>query len=207
MNRISPIAIAVATLLVASVAIQSNGQETPKYKGRWWLSLSEEKRVIFLDGYLDCYKFEANRSDRFGALFLRAKQVTAMYETDPTTLGVSVADAFYKFRLKESDPEPMPGGEVWSEPHWYYDGEFFRQMGPSGRVVFLEGYMYCLERSVPSLRRAFPRTVQHYSNLVTTWFEIDDEKETINIETMREPIATVLKRFASSSCPKKKDSQ
>lgn len=205
MNRIRPIAITVATLLVASLAIQSNAQETGKYNGRWWLSISKKKRTSFLNGYLDCYAFEASGSDRFGAISRHAQQITALYETNPQTLEVSVADVFHKFKLKDDDPEPMSGGESWNEPHWYYDGEFWREIGSLGRTAFVEGYMYCLERAALGSRRAFPRSAQYYSNLVTTWYPIDDEKETINIEEMREKIARVLFQFACpSSCKKGK---
>ncbi len=47
-------------------------------------------------------------------------------------------------------PKPLEGGEVWTEKHWFFNGEYWGQMRRYDQIAFVDGYCVMLS-DVPLL--------------------------------------------------------
>ncbi len=160
----------------------------PIFDGKWWAASFAEERSGYLNGYLDCYIYDAKAKSNSGGSTIAdfSNAIDEYYRTHRPTAPVSTA-------LKQIDrtakPHPVPeGGEKWTEPHGYYDGLWWRGGSPEEQLGYVEGYLSCYSSEVLSSGAVFSKTAAQYRALVNKFLDghskSDDEK-----------VAHLLRRF------------
>jgi len=97
------------------------------HDGRWWQSTLEDQRNEYLNGYMDCAVYDGGRRDLPSVGIVKiAQAIQSFYDSHSKSLGtpvVTVLDLVSK--QKGMHPMPLTGGEVWTNKHGYYDGEYW----------------------------------------------------------------------------------
>jgi hypothetical protein len=169
-------------MLAASIAAQP-----PKYDGRWWKSLTFDEQDAFASGYLDCYVWDARRADYSKQpISQQIREVSSFYTANPELLYTPVTEVLRRL--------PRYGGvSRGTERHGTYDGDFWRQLNPSGRVAFVRGYTVC--RSL-YLATRFSATPEGYAQMISIWYGLSSRDESeLNEKTANEKIGDVLVRL------------
>ena len=186
-------------LLPISAAAQSwskqHSEPDKAYDGRWWLSLDSDEQSGFLNGSADCLTWVAHAKWLSHSVEQLEKKVTEYYETHPESGAMPVIEVWRRL-LREIPPsKPLKGGEVWTNPHGYYDGLYWRQDSESGNRGFLEGYLLCMRTQVKSPSETYSRPVDYYGAKINAYLKANPKVDD-------EPIAVILSRFRD--CPKQK---
>lgn len=186
-------------LLVALACVVATGtaQSQKIYDGNWWTTVSAEEQEGFLDGYVVCYYDEVKGSDRFDRPYAEYRErITAFYEQASPRRKQLVADVLHQFRFKPGE-DPREGGETG-----FFDGQSWREMRPENRLWFLEGFLWCYSNRAGNPRGKFSRDAADYVALIDQWYEIDDEKQSINANRVDKKVLTVLFKFVDKTCNK-----
>ena len=164
------------------------------YDGRWWRSIAHEEQIGFVEGFGDCYKWDYRHDAPFQDRSFQAiaDLVTAGLDHDSARLSTPVATLLLD---TSPGPRPEPGGEVWSNPHGYFDGQFWREAGAAGRLGFVEGYVDCRVRFVRGAAARFSRPAPQYTALISAWYGINDSTDAQDEHRASATIASVLLRF------------
>jgi hypothetical protein len=127
-------AIAVLTLVAGGLAVQAQGDQSPRavkreraYDGRWWSGGEPEERSGFLNGAADCLAYVAHEKwVSSHSIEWLAPKISGYYESHSASRVVPVVEVWRKL-ISEAPPETPPkGGEVYTNPHGYYDGLYWR---------------------------------------------------------------------------------
>jgi len=141
-------ALAVVVCLGAQPpAVRVSGQLGHVYDGQWWGTIQTQEKQGFVVGHEDCFVWEGKRT-----------RTKSLAEKEL----VAALDAFYRKRGNSrlsvpaaikaiagvapwpDHPKPInTGGEVWSEPHWYLDGTWWRGGSEVEHRGYVEGYLAC----------------------------------------------------------------
>ena len=191
---------AIPWLLAALVVVTlrpSTGQHflTNDYAGHWWQAAVPDERSGFISGYLDCYLWEYKGPARYSHRSLKAlgDLVSEYYERHQAQLSASVTSVLLRFRDLPGDPATMPSGrEVYSEPHGFYDGNYWRQVTAAERLGFVEGYLSCHAQEAHARGGAFTRTPGTYVVLISQWYHLDDVTGATDPEREWDKIADAL---------------
>jgi hypothetical protein len=168
------------------------------YDGRWWRSISQDERLGFLAGYTDCVVYESNRRE-FPKVsrYTTEPLITSYYARHPAEQNVPVGTVLMQIAHEAVVPEHPGAGESWPEKHGYFDGEFWRQIGPSGRLGFVSGYFEChrLEHVGSNVQ---PRCPTWYVAAISDWYGVrgDDPSEVRNdrVDTKIADVISALER-------------
>lgn len=198
MKRLGPNAsfrTAILMLLLANFPLMAIALDEKEFDGNWWLSVSIYERRGFLYGYLKCYYTDVKGEDKLYQSWYTYEQIiTRSYEKLGKNRKLFVTDILHSLRA-EPDERPREGGEVF-----IFDGEAWRQTLPPERQGFMEGYLWCYTHKVGNPRGTFSKKPAEYVSLVNRWYELDDEKETINWDRAEEEVLTVLFKFIDKTC-------
>jgi hypothetical protein len=166
------------------------------YDGAWWLAADPSERTGFLDGASDCLlskaheKWPANTRPE-----MDQESITLHYKTNPKDVHASVADVWRKTASKSTRPKPVPGSEVYTNPHGYFDGEFWREGSELANRGFLEGYLWCIRTCVKEPTETYSQSIDYY------WTEIWDYLRAHPKTAYNEAIADILSRFRDRPKP------
>jgi hypothetical protein len=122
--------------------------------------------------------------------------VTKFYQEDPSRLGESVSDVFYRFRDRHGEKERGGDGEPIKGRHGFYDGTYWKQIGALGgkpeQLGFVEGYLWCHVHLSGNKGGVFSQAPAEYAGSISQWYGINEE--TGDIDEKREPtkVADVL---------------
>jgi hypothetical protein len=160
------------------------------HDGRWWQIVRRDQRSEYLNGYMDCAIYDGGRRDlpSVGTDEI-AQAIQAFYDSKPemaTMPVVRVLDQVSK--QKGMHRKPVPGGEVWTNKHAYYDGEYW-PTSDIERTGFVQGLRECYA-SLPSGPR-FSKNDGFYVQKNTAWY--DNPKHSRRSHTS---IAVVLALYA-----------
>jgi hypothetical protein len=182
-------------LSVTGIASGSTGDQV--HDGNWWLSVDKDQHLGFVDGYMDCYVFV-----RKGPLpFLESpyqydERVTEHLKNHVADRGKPVTQILEAIAAKP--PMTRITGK-WGEKHGLYDGEFWRQTLPSGRVGFVQGFLECQRKDGKAVAR-FSRSDDWYVAQISRWYGIkEDDPAEINEKRESKKIADVLYTFKDKS--------
>jgi hypothetical protein len=192
-------AISVQTLIVAITMLisapESPASQIRKYDGHWWLLLTSEEKSGYLNGDADCRAFELKKKARYSKSFAEEQEdVTNIYRDQSEKRSLP---AFEVIRIVEDQPSlesTGKGGEVWSEPHGYWDGQWWREGTPAERLGFVEGYLACYSRSQKP-HGTLSRTPSEYVNLINQWYKLQEETGDVDPGRVNAKIADVLFKF------------
>ncbi len=167
------------------------------YDGNWWLAAESGERTGFLDGTRDCLVWVADAKLPRDIDNLEEK-IGQYYKTHPNDRSVAVSTIWQKVSTQGPPATPRPaGGEVYTNPHGYYDGEFWREGSELANRGFLEGYIWCMRTCVKEPADTYSRSIDYYFDKI--WDYIEKHPGTAKYN---EPIATILSRFHDRPKPK-----
>jgi len=177
----------MSMILLVALAACMAGQVAPPYDGKWWKSLSAAEQNAFVSGYLDCYVWEAKGSDYSGqSIQQEIRSLSDFYWMNPGKMGTSVPEVLQK--LDRPNHHEQTG-----EWHGVYDGDFWRQLSPPGRVAFIRGYIACVRLH---LSNRFSRPLETYVKTISAWYGVSDTDESeLNDGTANDKIGDVLARL------------
>jgi len=185
------------------LAVNANSvKQKVNYDGHWWLLLTSEEQTGYVNGDADCYVFELDKKfNNSQSAPDVAELLTNLYRDNAKERSVSVYDAIRIVDSQSPLRQPAPGGEKWSERHWYFDGDWWRQGGPADRLGFVEGYLACLAAGKKNVRERFPLSPAQYVALINQWYGLHEETGDINPKREDAKIADVLFKFRELSKP------
>ncbi|HWW99007.1 MAG TPA: hypothetical protein VNY74_14980 [Edaphobacter sp.] len=160
------------------------------HDGRWWQSTLEDQRNEYLNGYMDCAVYDGGRRDlpSVGTVEI-AQAIQAFYDSNPKMANASVVTVLKQVsKQKGMHRKPLPGGEVWTNKHAYYDGEYW-PISDMERTGFVQGLRECYA-SLPSEPR-FSKGDAFYVGKITAWYS--NPKRSHRLHTS---IANVLALYA-----------
>jgi hypothetical protein len=177
---------------------QATDDQLPKgYDGKWWASADSGEKSGFLNGAADCLTWIAHEKWVSRSIQWAVPKITDYYKAHAADNAVPVVDAWRKV-LSEAAPEtPRKGGEAYTNPHGYYDGQYWQEASESERRGFLEGYLWCLRTRVQSPSETYSRAVSYYVERISDYVERHPKSD-------NEAIAAILSRFRDK--PKSKAS-
>jgi len=181
-------------LSVIGIASGSTGDQA--HDGKWWLSVDKDQRLGFVDGYIDCYVFV-----RKGPLpFLESpnqyeQRVTEHLKNHVSDCSKPVTQVLEVIAAK---PAAKTTGK-WEEEHGLFDGDYWRQAEPSGRVGFIQGFLECQRKDGKAVAK-FSRSDDWYVAQISQWYGIkEDDPGEINPKRESKKIADVLYTFKDKS--------
>ncbi len=149
-------------------APNKSAREEQEYDGNWWASADRDRREGFFWGAGDCLGWEANIGPDFFSGATRYinsdsfdKEVSGYYERHPSERGLRVIEVWRKVAVQMGRDTPQTkGGEVYTNPHGFLDGLWFRGVSQSERLGFLQGYLECLKGYVSKPKARYSRSVE-----------------------------------------------
>ena len=184
-----------ALFLICFLALlpRASGQQIPRLDGHWWQTLYENEKVEFVAGYIDCYANDlGDKNNTFPESWdTYAPRITNYYGDHPEAANRLVTKVLFDVRSKRP-PKPQEGGETWTEKHWFFDGEYWGQMGKGERDAFIQGYLACYKEHLASRQQKFSLAANRYAQEVSAWFDANPKR-------YRTAIADVLYKFADGS--------
>ena len=128
------------------------------YDRVWWQSTPQDERTQFIAGYLDCaaYDLKAGETKLAEAQWnVIEPKITTYYASQSGSNFTTVPSLI--LILGVSSHSPDRAAERHPGKHGIFDGDYWRQITPSGRVGFVEGYVAC-RGSKPEQKRFAVRT-------------------------------------------------
>ncbi len=168
----SLLCICLLALLVAPCAAQNSKQD-----GTWWRDLSDGERVQFLAGFIDCYANDfGDKNNTFPeSWYTYAPRISNYYESHPKLVTRPVSRVLFEVRGTHP-PKLAQGGEVWREKHWFFNGEYWGQIGKYEQIAFIDGYLSCYRQYLSSRTEKFSKSSSGYADRITHWFDAEPSK-------------------------------
>jgi hypothetical protein len=160
------------------------------HDGHWWQSTLDGQRNEYLNGYMDCAIYDGGRRDlpSVGTEEI-AHAIQILYESNPKIINTPVVEVLDQVsKQKGMHRKPLPGGEIWTTKHGYFDGEYW-PLSDIERIGFVQGLRDCYA-SLPSGPR-FSQNDRFYVSKITAWY-----KRPTHSRKFRTSIAVVLALYS-----------
>jgi hypothetical protein len=178
-------------LLFGFLVSPSPGQTT----GKDWASHSQDWRLEFLAGYLDCSIAERKDKNKTVAWTLLEPKITNYYLQPSADAALPVTSLIDRFAPESRNDNP--DGEYYPEKHGFFDGEYWYQISSSdARAGFISGYLTC-QRAEPKRKVDFLKSPDSYANRISDWYNPNGSSQKLADHRANTKIADVLYRFAS----------
>jgi hypothetical protein len=167
--------------------------------GRWWLSISEDERVGFLEGYLGCYLNDAKGTVKFvESTFTYEQRFSNYLQSNLGEQSKPVDEILLKIAAlpyAQRDTVP-PGGQEWEGKYGYLDGDYWRRSQQPHRLGLVQGFLHCYSRHVELAQDTFSKPVSSYVEAISNWYGVraNDPGE-IDMQRIRVKIPEALFRF------------
>jgi hypothetical protein len=159
------------------------------YDGNWWLTKEVDERNAFMWGVEDCLVWVAHMKALPLVGYVTDEKITRYYKAHTADRSLSVLEVWGKVAKESPLPKSLPGGEVWTNPHGFLDGTYWKQLYyDSARQAFLEGYLWCMQAYVATPTETYSRPVAYYVQKISSYVERHPEADD-------EAIADILSRF------------
>jgi hypothetical protein len=179
-------------LLLACVGMVA-GQSSRS--GHWWLEISQERRLGFVAGFVDCDVYEVGETRLAGLSWDDlAIDMAQMLATDAGQRGHPVSAVLLE-RAPRHKRSVLEGGETYPEKHGIFNGDYWRVATPDHRLGFVEGYLECRE-AIGKRGARFTRSPERYREEISRWYEARSESLAVRTKRGDEKIANVLERLA-----------
>jgi hypothetical protein len=184
---------------LAQTTSNPTDQETPKreaaYGGQWWSGADSEEKAGFLNGTADCLISNAHQKWITRSVEWAVHKITEYYKTHPASQTTPVPEVWHKVISASPRESPPKGGEVFTNPHGYYDGQYWREGDDSEHKGFLEGYFFCLRTDVKSATESYSQPVSYYVDKIDVYLKTHPKGD-------NQAIATILSHFRDKPKPK-----
>lgn len=174
------IATVVAALTLCCSALgQRNSLEekSMNYAGKWWLSVSALEQRGYINGAFDCHIWELGEKSAPNSTAEGVQKFVSQFYEDPPHWRVPVFRVMGMFDSRKAGPGKKSGvsdGEVWSEPHGYWDGLWWKGAGYPNtleQLGYVEGYLACYVGEAHSPRGTFSKSPVRYVSLISGWYK------------------------------------
>lgn len=147
----------------------------------WWMGVTEAERQGFLNGYSDCEGSgwgisESELSSRITAYYSKRRA---------STLGV--LQLARKISRSTPPPPSLPGAEVYTNRHAYFDGLWWEGVPVDEDLGYVEGYLVCLGHPASKAK------AQRIADAITAWYQRSPSKEDRAIAYVLEDILKAKK--------------
>jgi len=163
---------------------------TPVLDGRWWRAISGGERLGYVNGYEDCYVYDA-KGAHTATGWTANRYVGAVeehYRQHPDQRTTPVSSVLKEInRTGRARPVPA-GGEEWKENHGYYDGLWWRGASAPEQLGFVEGYLSCYSTEMPGAPATFSKAANEYVRLMNSYMQE-------HVHSDEEKVADMLGRF------------
>jgi hypothetical protein len=138
---ISALILSIGMAAQTASSKASGRQAKPQFNGTWWLAANPGERSGFINGVADCMTWEAHKKRYSATPEQLGEKITKFYKSDPGTKSLSVLDAWQRVSPAGKEAPAPKGGETWTNPHWYLNGDWWAQEGQTEQTGFVEGYL------------------------------------------------------------------
>lgn len=172
-----------------------DGTANPKaYDGRWWLDADASVRSGFLNGVADYLTWTAHVEGFSATPEQFIDKITEYFRTHPKDRVLLVTDVWRKLEPPKPATKSTPGAEVWTNPHWYLNGLWWRQGTKSENAGFVEAYLWCARCYGTPKSTKYSQPVAYYVERVTGYIRSHRQADD-------EAVATILARFGDRLLP------
>ena len=171
--------VTITTLIMCGSALGQQGslkRKTMDYGGKWWLSRSSIEQRGYINGDADCYTSELNgKLEDLASADEVQKFVNQFYE-DPPHWSVPLFRVIRMFDSRHAASHQAgksSDGEVWNEPHGYWDGLWWKggSIARLSQLGYVEGYLACYQGEAHSPKGTFSKSPSQYVSLITGWYK------------------------------------
>ena len=188
---------AVALILFMGQLVRLPARENKSFDGRWWGRVSKAQKSAWVDGYGDCHIYDKGQRNDFAGtrMPMLVDKISDYYrkqhEHGERDLSLVVLEQARSMHVPET-----PGGEVYSNPHGFYLGDYFRGLlEPGAREAFVQGYLACYA-TVEHPKARFSNPARWYTDQISQWFGLNEQDESkIDDKRANIPIADALFEF------------
>lgn len=170
----------------------SSGYAKSHFDGAWWLSANQGEQSGFVNGVADCMTWEAHKNGYSATPEQLTDKITKFYLADPGSQGLSVLEAWQRVSPSVKQATVSKGGEIWTNPHWYLNGDWWAQEAQTERTGFLEGYLWCLRTQVEVPLASYSKPASFYREKINAYV-------TANPKLGKEAVSRTLARFKDIS--------
>ena len=160
------------------------GQEPKSYDGKWWASAQEAEKSGFLNGSCDCLTWVAKQRWIAGSIEYAVLKINEYYKTHPAARALPVVDVWRKVLSKTPPDPPREGGEVYTNAHGYYDGQYWREGSHAENIGFLEGYLWCLRTRLQPPTETYSRLVSYYAKRIDEYLKKHPKADDLSIASI-----------------------
>ena len=162
------------------------------YDYGWWQSTPVDERTQFIAGYLDCAAYDLGETKLADAQWnVIEPKITTYYASQPKSIHRTVPSLI--LILGVSSHSTDPAAERYPGKHGIFDGDYWRQITPSGRVGFVEGYTACRDSNRQQKQFAAHTTAWYVGKISGTYRLTDDSD--IDDRRASEKIATIIQEY------------
>jgi len=165
------------------------------YDGDWWARAAPDERSGFLQGAADCLEWAAH-AKLPRAIDHLEEQIDRYYKAHPTDRNIAVTTVWQRVSTQGSPAKPSPpGGEVWTNPHGFFDGQWWRETSEAQNLGFIEGYLWCMRTCVNQPSETYSRPVSYYVDEISKYIALHPKAD-------GQAVAKILSRFRDRPKPK-----
>jgi hypothetical protein len=158
------------------------------YDHVWWQSTPQDERTQFIAGYLDCAAYDLGETKLADAQWnVIEPKITTYYASQSGSTLRTVPSLILTLGVNSHSTDRA--AERHPGKHGIFDGDYWRQITPSGRVGFVEGYAACRDSKSEQKRFAAQSAAwyvvqisEHYH--LTADDDIDDSHASEKIATI-----------------------
>jgi hypothetical protein len=159
------------------------------YDGTWWLRANTDEQSGFLSGAGDCLYWVAHAPWLSRWVDDLRQKITSLYTSRPQDRKTPVKEVWRRVLSEAPPARPRPpGGEVWTNPHGYFNGLWWRQSSGAEARGFLEGYLWCLRNCVNGSLETYSHSIEYYEDRIDGYISKHPKADD-------EAIAAILSRF------------
>ena len=178
--------MALGTVLLWGASAQST------YDRVWWESTGKDERTQFVAGYLDCAAYDDGNTRLAEAQWNGIEpEITRYYASHPQMTRRTVPSLI--LALGAASRSTDPAGEPYPEKHGIFDGDYWRQITPSGRIGFVEGYLACRTSGLEKHQFAAHTAAWYVSQIDRTYRVTPEDDEDENDASKK--IASIIQKL------------
>jgi hypothetical protein len=137
--------------------------------------------------------WEAHKSGFNSTAEQMADRITRYYRSHRSPSDLDVSDVWKRVTGPvNSQPRAEGSGEVWKNPHWYLNGDWWAQIDEVEELGYVEGYLWCTRTQVPTPHDSYSKPSIIYRNKIDAFVKA-------NPKLGAEAVADTLRRFRDKS--------
>jgi len=117
-------------------------------------------------------------------------KITKFYKSHPESREKSIIDVWQEVTNRpKSGSDRGTGGEIWTNPHWYLNGDWWSQLNEDEQLGFVEGYLFCLKTQINDSTERYSLPANSYRRKIDTFVKANPRRG-------KEAVAVTLRRFS-----------